>query len=149
MHPNHNAYPQGVANDPVRTRQREIETIDPITGQRQVVLESEVKTTFTPDGGIHTTERLMDLYICRCDPRRPPGGSCSVCGGKSCQACSLACIKCLAPLCRAHTRRFEESSSRTLHLCPTCHGAETRRRIGWSVVRGLLSPFVQFEEKPR
>lgn len=141
--------PHDAANGPVRTRQREILTFDPISGTHISVPESRVETRFTPDGGIHTVERLMDYYTCRCDPRRPPGGSCSVCGGKSCQACSLTCAKCLAPICRAHTRIFEDSPSRSLHLCPSCHGAEARRRIGWTVVRGLLSPFVHFEEKPR
>jgi hypothetical protein len=127
-----------------RTRQRFIITVDPRTGRQHAIPESEIETIFAPDGGIHTVERLADGYACRCDPRNPPGGSCSACGGRSCARCQRSCQTCLAPLCPAHTRVLAGAEGTAFVLCQTCFGAAMRRRIGISVVRGLLSPFVQF-----
>lgn len=101
-------------------------------------------------GGITTRKWKVDrFYHCGCDAQQPMGGQCGEpgCRRVSCQRCFGRCTACGKPLCLEHTRYFDGGDTQPVKMCRGCHGKTARRHTIRSVVKGLLSPFVSFDDR--
>lgn len=101
-----------------------------------------------PSGGIDSGRIVPDrFYHCGCNAQEAMGGQCAEAGCRrvSCNKCFGRCAQCCKPLCLEHSRFLVEGAS-PARLCRFCYGSATRRRRLRALAKGLLSPFVTFEE---
>ena len=113
---------------------------NPWTGHRIVIDVTE--TTHYVEGEAlrsHTT-RIQGARRCAC--LKPPAGFCAECDMLSCVDCYGRCAECAKPLCSKCGRTQKSRSGETIRLCSECYGDAARKRL----LRGLLKPFVEFQE---
>jgi len=102
---------------------------------------TEVRHFLTDDGAIvsHQTQR-ESARDCGC--LKPPGGFCAECGRLVCVDCFVHCWNCNKPLCLCHGNERRHAEIENAWLCGECHGRIKGKRI----LRGILKPFLSFEE---
>lgn len=130
---------------PIRRVISLVTTSDPKTGQPVSLPLREQHTTLSPDGSVDTLQ-TVSFYKCGCSADRPTGGRCNVCGGVSCQQCGRFCNRCNAPLCPEHGLSLPTDSGSTISFCRECYDSVKRKQIARTIGRGLLSPFVSFDD---
>lgn len=135
---------------PVRRTAHVIHMPDPETGQVDAQPVKDEIFVLSKEGSIDKIEvEHRTVYHCGCGIENPFGGRCVICRQLSCARCYGRCCSCQRPLCLEHSRFIETLPGRNDRFCPKCADAFKRRRVGRSIARGLLSPFVNFDTKPR
>ena len=131
---------------PIRQEQDEEIIHDPWIREEQKLGQSDTQHVVGDAGGIesHRTGRRVG---CVCGCLKPAGGFCGECIQPVCVDCYGFCAgDCHKPLCPRHSVFVPVGDGTTLRLCQSCHGARSRRKLVWGVVRGLLSPFIRFTD---
>ena len=138
----------GTSSSPVRRTTHVIYMPDPDTGQLGAQPVKDELVLLSKNGSMDKIAGIhRGVYHCGCDIGIPFGGRCEICKMHSCARCYGRCCSCQQPLCLEHSRFIEIAPGRNDRFCPKCADAHKRRLIGRSIVRGLLSPFVNFESK--
>jgi len=104
--------------------------------------------SLSPDGSIDSTKVIPDrFYHCGCNAENRMGGRCSEpeCGRVSCVRCFQRCQHCAKPLCLEHTVFLRDEKDGGISLCRRCHESLRRKHI----VRSVLRPFIEFEEREK
>ena len=102
------------------------------------------------DGSIDTTRIVPDrFYHCGCNASHPMGGRCAVsgCVHISCARCFGRCALCMLPICLEHSRSVVPKENQHVRLCPKCFDDYRRQHRVRRVIRGLLRPFIVFDDK--
>lgn len=113
------------------------------------IVEADI-VTLGAQGGIDSGKIATDrFYHCGCNAQQPMGGQCGEpgCRRVSCEKCYGRCGSCLKPLCLEHTRFLDAGGSQPLRLCRACHGKAIRRNRFRAMVKGVISPFITFDER--
>lgn len=117
---------------------------------RPIIEPAEAESiSLSRDGSLDRVVVAQDrFYHCGCNAQQPLGGRCGEpgCNRLSCTRCFSRCTSCHKPLCLEHLRNVL-SDGRSVPVCARCDGALRRKRVVGAVVRGLLSPFVAFDER--
>jgi hypothetical protein len=135
---------------PVRRRQRLRYTADE-DGNPAIQPVASDAIGLSPEDSIDTTTAEFDaFYHCGCPMQAAAGGRCAEgnCGRISCQRCCGRCANCQKPLCLEHSRFVAMGNSATIRLCFSCHGTLRRQRILATIGHVLLTPFVDFGDRP-
>lgn len=133
---------------PIRFVRRTDRVQDPWDG---APLQMEQRTdahVLTDDGAIrscHDTHRRA----CVCGCVRPVGGVCADCGGPVCVGCFGFCDRCRKPVCPRHCVHTPLPSPQGSRLCRECADSRARSAIIRRVIRGVLSPFLRFNDHER
>lgn len=108
--------------------------------------------TLSPEGSIDRVKVSADRhYHCGCNAEQPMGGQCAEPGCRriSCVDCfhRARCQACLKPCCLEHGRFMHSQEGRPVRLCFACYDALIRKRRLRAIVKGVLRPFVVFDER--
>ncbi len=126
--------------------EREREVIhDPWDQDEQQVGQNDTTHILNDEGAIESL-RTGRRVACVCGCLKPAGGFCAACTKPVCVDCYGFCSSCFMPLCPRHSvfSRIEDGS--TARLCRACGGTSARKRLLRGVVRGVLSPFIRFDD---
>lgn len=89
-------------------------------------------------------EKTRRVFDCGHPLEHPFGGRCAEegCNAISCQLCFARCEVCLKPVCLEHLQQVHEDS-RVHRYCGRCQAETKRQRFRHTLIRTLLSPFIE------
>ncbi len=136
---------------PVRRIVHVRQTVDEDGEEVQEVVGGKV-VSMGPQGGVDTVNLEQDsTYHCGCNKKKRMGGRCGEpgCRRLSCESCFCRCLACSRPLCLEHASFCEGANGSRECFCRHCFGKLRRRQHLRTVVKGVLSPFVEFDKENR
>ncbi len=115
--------------------------------------QRETAHAITDQGAVHS-EHATILTSCSCGHVAPVAGFCAECSlagadGSACASCVASCARCRKLLCPRHSIRATAPGQTPCFLCGSCAAGARRGRLTRSVLRILLSPFVEFKPDAR
>ena len=133
---------------PVKRNSTVVVTPDPDTGQVCATPVEETVIMLSPEGSIDTVRVVHDrVYHCGCNAQKAMGGRCIECRMVSCIDCFGRCARCSRPLCLEHSRFVQDRRGVSERLCRRCGERKARQQTAGAVLKGLLLPFLSFEEE--